>query len=253
MELIVFIFGLIVGSFLNVLIYRLPRGLSFAKSRSFCPKCKAKISWYDNIPLLSFVLIRGRCRFCKKPISVRYPAVELLTGVLFFLSYLSHLSFLSYLLFSGLIVIFFTDLKHKIIPDEIVFPLIILFSLRQIVLLFSLSPVTYHLSPILSALGSFGFFLFLYLITKGKGMGFGDVKLAFLMGLVLGFPNVIFALYIAFLTGALTGVILILVGKARLKGVIAFGPFLVTGFVITLFYGQQINRIFQTFFGLYHN
>ena len=136
--------GLLIGSFLNVLIYRLPRGLSFTKGRSFCPKCKKQINFSDNIPLMSFVLLKGRCRFCHSSISWRYPVVELTTGVLFVLAAQNKLGrlgelrllgvgdfLLTILLFSGLIVIFFIDLEHQIIPDEIIFPLIVLFSLRQ--------------------------------------------------------------------------------------------------------------------------
>lgn len=255
-RVVVFFCGLVVGSFLNVLVYRLPRGLGFVKGRSFCPKCKKKIAWFDNIPLLSFFLLRGKCRRCKKQISIRYPLVELLTGVLTILIFnfkfeiLNQYQILNFeflidfvlilLLFWGLVVIFFVDLEHQIIPDEIIIPLIIIFLLREFISFFFLSPNPYNLSPIFSAVGAFLFFFLIYLATKGKGMGFGDVKLAFLMGLALGWPRIILAFYLAFLTGALTGVILILRKKAKLKQKIAFGPFLALATVISILWGEKI-------------
>jgi len=239
MRLIIFVFGLVTGSFLNVVIYRLPRGLGFVKGRSFCPKCKRKISWFDNVPLISFILLKGHCRFCRKPISLRYPLVELLTGGIFYLSYLSHLSFLSYPLFCGLIVIFFIDLEHQIIPDEIVTPLSILFFLYFLITDRQLLITNYLITGIVSFL----FLYSIYLLTKGKGMGFGDVKLAFLIGLVLGWPKVVVAFYLAFLTGAFFGIILILLGKAKLKQKIAFGPFLVFSTIVSFLWGEEIVRL----------
>lgn len=265
---IVFILGLCVGSFLNVLIYRLPRGLKFVKGRSFCPECKRKINWFDNVPLISFILLKGRCRYCHSPISLRYPVVELLTGVLFVLgafsqlgnlSHLSHLSWtetiLTWVLFSGLIVIFFVDLEHQIIPDDVVAPLIILFSLRQFFPLptsfSSFSLLTSHFSSFVSGIGSFLFMFSIYIITKGQGMGFGDVKLAFLIGLVLGYPKIIVAFYLAFLTGAFVGVILILVRKAKFGQKIAFGPFLCLATTVTYLWGEKFLEIIKKFLFLY--
>ncbi len=248
----IFILGLSIGSFLNVLIYRLPRSLKLT-GRSFCPKCKKKIRWYDNVPLLSFFLLRGRCRFCRSPISVLYPVVELLTGGLFLLTVFlipdlnskfqipnsNYLLIFTYYLFliSSLIVIFFTDLKHRIIPDQIIYPTILITLLYQITSNQLL--ITNHF---FAAFGAGLFFLILHLITRGKGMGFGDVKLAFLMGLILGPAKVIFAFYLAFLTGALTGVILILAKKKKFGEQIPFGPFLSGATIITLFWGEEIIK-----------
>jgi len=246
----IFILGLSTGSFLNVLIYRLPRSLKLT-GRSFCPKCKKKIFWYDNIPVLSFLLLRGKCRHCHSPISKYYPVVELLTGVLFLITAIllfgqeirdmryeiRFFFLLTYHLFliSSLIVVFFTDLRHRIIPDQLIYPTIIIAFIFQA---YSLRSTVY--SCLLAAFGAGLFFLLLHLITRGKGMGFGDVKLAFLMGLVLGPLRVILALYLAFLTGAFTGVILILAKKKKFGEQIPFGPFLVGSTIVALFWGQEI-------------
>jgi len=160
----------------------------------------------------------------------------LLAGALFYLSYLSHLSFLSYLLICGLVVIFFIDLEHQIIPDEIVIPLSVLFLGYRL-----LTNIQYLISNFLiTGIVSFLFLYLIHLLTKGKGMGLGDVKLAFLMGLVLGFPKIVVAFYLAFLTGAFVGVILILLSRAKLKQKIAFGPFLVFGTIFSLLWGEKI-------------
>jgi len=236
MKWVVLALGLVIGSFLNVVIYRLPRGLGFVRGRSFCPKCKHKVNWFDNVPVISFLILKGRCRFCGGKISWRYPLIELLAGALFYLSYLSHLSFLSYLLICGLVVIFFVDLEHQIIPDEIVIPLSILFLGYRL-----LTNIQYLISNFLiTGIVSFLFLYLIHLLTKGKGMGLGDVKLAFLMGLVLGFPKIVVAFYLAFLTGAFVGVILILLSRAKLKQKIAFGPFLVFGTIFSLLWGEKI-------------
>ena len=245
----IFLFGLIIGSFLNVLIYRLPLGLMLT-GRSFCPKCKKKISWFDNVPLLSFFVLGGKCRFCHSPINFQYPAVELTTGVLFVfvLSIYSWQNFqlwsiLGFVytlwLVSALLVIFVIDLKHRIIPDEIVFATIL------ISLPFAIRDTPYAL---LTAFASFLFFFLLHFLTRGKGMGLGDVKLAFLIGLILGFPKSILAFYLAFLTGAIVGVILVLLGKKKLKQAIAFGPFLVASTFFSLFWGDALIRWLTKFF-----
>jgi len=245
----IFLLGLSVGSFLNVLIYRLPRHLSVVWGRSLCPKCRKKIAWFDNLPLLSFVFLKGRCRACRSPISWQYPLVELLTAVLFVLGarpYLSDLSNLgtaqvglTLILFSSLIAIFFIDLEQQIIPDEILLPVAVLFVLS------SLLTTNYWL--LATGIASSLFLFLIWALTKGRGMGLGDVKLAFLMGLVLGYPKVIVAFYLAFLTGAIVGVILILAKKARFGQKIAFGPFLAAATIITVLWGEKILSLAQKF------
>ena len=246
--------GLFVGSFLNVLADRLPRDESVIGGRSHCDKCKKTLKWYDLIPLLSFLYLQGKCRYCHTPLSMHYPAVEVTTGVMFALAviFLPHESIkyqvlsikyfvdLAYYLFiiSSLIVVFFADLKYGIIPDKIVFPAVI------ISFLYLILNTQYLILPhVLSAVSASLFFLALFLITKGRGMGFGDVKFAFLMGLILGFPGIAIALYIAFLTGAIIGCILIVWKKKKLSGTkIPFGPFLVLGTIVSLFFGEIIMQ-----------
>ncbi len=248
--LLLFLFGICVGSFLNVVIDRLPHNKSIFFGRSHCDSCKKKLSPLDLVPLLSFFFLGGKCRHCHKKISVQYPLIELLTGAMFVLTVflslqstvysLQQIALLGYDLFiiSCLIAIFFIDLKYGIIPDEIIY------LLSFITFLYLVLNTKYLLLPnLFSAIISFLFLFFIYFLTKGKGMGFGDVKLAFFMGLFLGFPKIITAFYVAFLTGAALSIILILLGKKKFKGsTIAFGPFLVIGTYISLFWGEQIIR-----------
>lgn len=238
-EVVLFILGLAVGSFLNVLIYRLPHNLS-PLGRSFCPNCRKQIKWQDNIPLISFFLLDGKCRFCRSPISWQYPVVELVTGILFILSILSSMDSIYYLfIVCVLIVVFFTDLRYGIIPDKVTYPAIFvslayLFIIRDSLFIFHLA----------SAIGASGFLWLLNRITHGRGMGLGDVKLAFLMGLFLGFPKIVVAFYAAFLTGALVSLILIFSGRKRFGQTLPFGPFLAFGTLLALFLGQEIIQRF---------
>lgn len=255
----IFIAGLFIGSFLNVLADRLSREESVIKGRSYCEKCKKKLAWLDLIPLFSFIFLKGKCRYCKAKLSFYYPAVELTTGIMFAITYffvLNNLQFLInfqsifnfqfsitliYYLFiiSSLIVVFFADLKYGIIPDKVIFPAILI---SLVYLLFN------HQSLIINHLFSAGsaclFFLALFFGTKGRGMGFGDVKFAFLMGLILGFPDIVIGLYAAFLTGAVAGCILVLCrGKKILGATIPFGPFLVFGAISAIFLGEKILQV----------
>ena len=266
----VFFFGLIVGSFLNSIIYRLstgaPHQLLFKSggglSRSFCPDCRHTLSWQDLIPLLSFLILKGKCRYCQKPISRQYPLVELVTGILFLLIFnytFPNLLAIGYwlLVTSFLIIIFVYDLKHYIIPDKIIYPAIataFLYQLFRILEfgnwnLFGIWNLEFGiLRPILSAVLASGFFLIIVLISQGKWMGAGDIKLAFLMGLFLSFPKILVALFLAFFIGAIIGVGLVVSRKKTLKSEVPFGPFLVTGTFIALFWGENIINWYLNFF-----
>lgn len=257
-----FLIGLFIGSFLNVLVDRLPREETIIKGRSYCEYCKKILRWYDLVPLLSFLQLKGKCRYCKHKLSFYYPLLELATGVLFalvvFLPVFQTLSYnlqtvvniLYYLfIFSALIAIFFTDLKYGIIPDKVVFSAVIAVVLYLLVSYnFDLNGLKLLLfSNTLSALGAFLFFYFLYFITNKKGMGFGDVKLSFLLGLILGFPDIIVSLYLSFLTGAFVALILVIWRKKHFFGTaVPFGPFLVIGTLITIFFQQPLLSIIRT-------
>lgn len=261
--LIFFFSGLAVGSFLNCVIYRLEIESSFLRGRSFCPHCKHVLAWYDLIPLLSFILLRGRCRYCQKEISWQYPLVELATGLLFVLIVNNQLSTINfqilvstfYFLLSTffLIIIFVYDLKHYIIPDKVIYPAIVVaivwLGLNSI--FFNSHPKFYLLNSIFSALGAALFFWAIVLVSKGKWMGLGDIKLAFLMGLFLGFPKILVALFGAFLIGAIIGLGLVATKKKTLESEVPFAPFLVAGTFIAMFWGESLISWYLSLFLFY--
>ncbi len=245
-----FFFGLIVGSFLNSIIYRLSIEESFLFKRSYCPRCKHILNWQDLFPVFSFLILRGKCRYCHQKISWQYPLVEILTGLIFLLifnlqSSIYNLPFLIFNLIIScfLIVIFVYDLKHYIIPDKVVYPAIAISFLYRIIFNFQFQISNY----LYSALGAAAFFLIIVLISQGKWMGVGDIKLAFLMGLILGWPNILVALFLAFLIGAIIGLMLIAFGKKKLKSEVPFAPFLVTGTFLALFLGERIINFYFKF------
>ncbi len=243
-HLVAFLFGLAVGSFLNCLIYRLENNQSFLKGRSFCPRCRHNLSWPDLVPILSFLSLGGRCRYCKKSISWQYPLVELGTGLLFLFIFSFHLAIFHYLIVPFLVVIFVYDLKHYLIPDKIIYPAILLAFFCDA--LFNFPDLTLGYLP--AALAAAAFFLAIIFLSRGKWLGWGDVKLAFLMGLILGWPNILLALFLGFATGAIIGVGLIAAGKKSLKSAVPFGPFLVTGTLLTLFWGGAVINWYLSLF-----
>ncbi len=234
---LIFILGLSVGSFLNAVIYRLEKKKPISFDRSHCPHCRAVLKWHDLIPVISFILFSGKCRYCRKRISFQYPLVELAAGLLFLITFNSFgysLVALYYLIIiSFLIIIFVYDFRHYLIPDKIIYPAIIIAFLY----LFSEKDFISHF---LSAILASGFFLLLVLISKGKWIGLGDVKLAFLMGLVLGWPGILIALFISFFSGAIAGLTLIVLGKKKMKSEIPFGPFLVGSTILVIFLNQYL-------------
>ncbi len=229
----IFIFGLTIGSFLNVVILRLEKKESFLKGRSYCPHCKNTLSWFDLVPVFSFIWLGGKCRNCKKRVSWQYPLVELATATVFLLIYNLGLPIFSMLLLwfiaSALVVIFVYDLRNYIIPDVVLFPAII-------------AALPYHISVhyLLAAGLASGFFLAIFLISRGKWMGFGDVKLAILLGLLLGFPNILAGLFLAFFFGAITGIASIVLNKKGLKSEMPFAPFLIFGTFLAMFWGSNL-------------
>lgn len=292
--------GLAIGSLLNVLvsrfnpekpheIYRLLRG------RSFCPFCKEKLKWFELIPLLSFIFLKGRCRYCGKRISWRYPLVELLTALIFlgvswrflkfpfFTFYLYSSNFLISFLISLLIFIFLIyssillalallDLYYYLLPDKIVFPAIGFAILVDLFLarLARFSPQNFYpqcglnflgpfidyfnckiphlLSYFLGALLIAGFFFLLYFLSRGRALGFGDVKFGVFLGLMLGLTNGLFALIISFIIGALVALVLLVLKKKKIGDQVPFAPLLVLGVLITIFWGEfLVNSYFSLF------
>lgn len=246
-----FLIGIFLGSFLGVVIDRVPQKKTILYGRSACDFCGHTLSAFDLVPILSFISLRGKCRYCHKKLSFLYPSFEIFTGIVFAGFYLflgqptTLLPFLSYLLLCGIFLTFFalfmTDLQRGVLPNGlIIFDLIlVLFSL------FIALPVQQMLPYILSGISAGTFFLFIILITKGKGMGMGDMKLAFLIGFFLGFPHILVALYAAFLTGAGVAIILIVVGKKKFRGgTISFGPFLILGTMVAYFWGDLLWHYF---------
>ena len=253
MAILLIVVGMATGSFLGALTFRLPRGQTIVKGRSLCPHCKRKIAWHDNIPLFSYLILGGRCRHCDKEISKRYPFIELSTGLVFLGTYLLldncsgelaqtlcswkaslKLLTLPFLLFvaSVMITIFVIDLEQKLIPDELS-----LFGF--IVVLVAAIFLASFFANVFSGLLVSVILLLIHLVTNGRGMGLGDVKLALFAGTFLGWPYALIWLFIAFLTGAQVGIILILVGKASFGKQIPFGPFLIFSFFITVILGQN--------------
>ena len=255
----IFFFGTIIGSFLNCIIWRLYAKKSFVKGKSLCSNCQHPLRWFDLIPLFSFLFLQGRCRYCKRPISWQYPLVEFSTGLLFLTPFLIIPPFFSdlflfetlhyFFITSVLIIIFVYDLKHFLIPDKILLPAIFIsffyYLLRSIYLFFFYKNPTALLNfsyALLSGTLFSLFFLCLYLISSGKWIGLGDVKLGFFLGLILGWPKIIPSLFITYLIGGIIGIGLIVFKKKKPKSEIPFAPFLITGFFIAFFFGQDLIR-----------
>ena len=260
----IFIFGLTIGSFLNCLIWRLHKKEGML-NRSYCPKCRKQIDWYDNIPVLSFIFLRGKCRHCGKKISWQYPVVEIITGILFLLAFFENFEFrilnfesilnFDFLIFdiplllnsyfliltlkywfliSVMIVIFIYDLRWYLILDKVVLPAcLIVFALNCFL------GISWQNMLISGIIGS-SFFLIQFLISRGRWIGGGDIRLGLLMGLALGWPNVLTAIFLAYLIGSVVGVGLILSGRKQWSSKVPLGVFLSTATIIVLFWGEII-------------
>lgn len=246
---IVFLFGACWGSFLNVCIYRIPAELSVIKPRSRCPKCMTNLAWKDNIPIFGWLLLRGKCRYCKVPISARYPAVELLTAILFVLVWLRFpydvLLLPYWLMVFGLLLGTFVDIDEMWLPDRCTIGGMIVGPIFSF-LIPSMHGVEGHVDGLIKSLigMAFGFGLFWAisglgrLILKKDAMGFGDVKLMGALGAFLGLESVIFITFVSSLVGAVIGVALIALGKRELQSKIPFGPYIALAAMIWLLGGS---------------
>jgi len=243
-SLVIFLFGLIIGSFINCLIYRLKNKKSLG-GRSFCPKCKKQINWYDNIPLLSYFLLRAKCRWCREKISFQYPLVELITAILFLVVFLAtyNLQLTTYNLLlilrnwtftAFLIIIFLYDLKYYLIPDKISLPAMV------VALIFNIFLYNIFINYLLAALIAGGFFFLQFIISKGKWIGGGDIRLGLLIGLMLGWPNILVALIISYILGSIIGLGLIIAKRATMKSPVPLGTFLSIGAFVSLLWADKI-------------
>lgn len=244
----VFLFGLVAGSFLNVLIHRLPRGESVAFPGSHCPACGAAIRPYDNVPVFSWLVLRGRCRSCRAPISIRYPVVELANGLLWAAVYTRAPGWADlatgFFLCSAAIALLAIDADFRILPDKI--------TLTGIVVGFALSFFSHWRTPLSSlggiALGAGGLYAIAFLYEKLKkveGMGMGDVKMLGMVGALLGPWGVVVTVLLASLAGSLTGLLLVAVRRGSLTTALPFGVFLALGAVAALFWGTPIIELYR--------
>ena len=247
--LIAFLFGLCIGSFLNVCIHRIPESKSIVRPGSMCPNCGHHIRFYDNIPVLSYAVLGGRCRSCRIPISLRYPAVELLTGLLaaaVLLKFGPTVSALVYFAFAAvLIAITFIDLDHRIIPDIISLPGIPIFFLAAL-----LVPEVSIKDSVLGFLvggGSLFLVAWIYqLLTHKEGMGGGDIKLLAMMGTLIGWQGVLFTIFVSSALGTVVGLGVMAATRGNMKLAVPFGPFLSVGALAYLFYGPQLVHWYFT-------
>lgn len=240
-----FIFGLIFGSFLNVVIIRWDDWMSILVSRSKCPNCKTQLKWYDLIPIISFLSISGKCRYCQKPVSWQYPVVELVTALLVTLGYtfffpalgdvtLIVISFIAYLIVVGLMVtVFFHDLYEMMVPDLMAYILLFVAIILGVAL-YGWQPTLYGL-----LIGVLPIALLVY-PSKGVWMGEGDVKIAAALGAFVGYPGAITYIALAFLIGGIYGVLAIILKRVKMRTAVPFAPFLIVAAITTFFYGEQI-------------
>lgn len=258
--ILIFIFGMCIGSFLNVVVLRSHAGKKFTWGRSVCPKCQHVLSWQENIPLLSFMGLRGKCAQCHKKISWQYPVVELVTGVLFLFSFLSlgnqevfisscfNICLLIFYLItvSFLVLIFVYDLKYTEIPDKISLPAILVIFILQIVLFvlknnFEPALLLKHVGGLfLAALVISGFFAIQFFLSKGKWIGGGDIRLGFLMGVMLDWPYGLVALFLAYIIGLIICLPLLVLGKKKMQSEVPMGVFLTAATFIILIWGDKL-------------
>jgi len=242
-SIIAFIFGSVIGSFLNVCIWRMPREESVVFPPSHCPNCHYRIRWYDNIPLLSYAILKGKCRGCGTHISLQYPLVELLNGVLtlsLFLRFGLSIPFLVLFIFSSaLVVVTFIDIEHQIIPDEISISGIVIGFIAS----FFIQGHSWLNSLLGILLGGGSLLLVAYLyhwLTKKEGMGGGDIKLLAMMGAFLGWKSIPFIIFTSSLFGSMVGITIMMIQKKNSKLAIPFGPYLAFGALLYVFYGRQL-------------
>lgn len=247
---VVFVSGLVVGSFINCLVWRQNNNMRISVGRSQCPSCCRTLSWWENIPLFSYFYLGKRCRVCKKPIPGYYPLVEFFTGLLFLHAYatiIRHYSsdwvFLTreLIMLSVLIIIFISDVLYKVIWSSVIWTGLISVFVINLLLREEI------LGMLIGLVIGGGFFLFQYAVSNGRWIGGGDVRFGAMMGVWLGWPVIIIALMFAYITGALSGVAMIALGKKKWASAVAFGPYLVIATFIAHYFGGSIIEYMQNF------
>lgn len=246
--IVIILLGLVIGSFLNVCIFRFPRGESIVYTPSHCPSCGMRLNVFDLVPVLNYLFLKGRCRYCNIKISLRYPFIELLTAAVFCITYLNmglSIYLVKYLFFFfSLIIIIFIDLDHEIIPNELVMLILFWGFIWQLV-----RPEISFFEALGGSLIGGGTLLFIALLSRG-GLGGGDIKLMFAAGLYLGPVMTGLALFISFLSGAVTGILLILFKIKKRREFIPFGPFLSLGIFIAVLWGLNMVNGYMRLTGL---
>ncbi len=268
-SVIIFVFGAVIGSFLNVLIYRLPIGMDFKKGNSICPNCKHQLYWKDLFPLFSWIFLGGKCRYCKEPISKQYPIVEAINGACYVLVYIflcggaqisgGNISFSDLglslklvgfmIFFSCLLVASWVDFKHQIIPDSMWISIFAggLFIVGDALITGQFSK-DWIVARIIGLFAVSGMFFIVALVTGGRAMGGGDIKLMAAVGFVLGWKAVLISLFLSAFLGVLFSIGRKIIFKQEMKGVVPFGPFLAMASAVCAFVGEDI---FNAYLGLF--
>lgn len=233
-----FTLGLIFGSFYNVVGIRLPQNIPFANDRSRCPGCGSQLHWKDNIPFLSYLHLRGKCRYCQMPISPLYPVMELTTGLLFAVSFLRYgfqvELLVSLLLVSMLVIIFVADIRYMLIPNKV-----LLFFLPIFVAMRFIAPLDPWWYPAVGLLIGYGI-IFLVILVSGGGMGAGDMKLFAVLGVVLGMEKVLLAFFLSCLIGTVAGILLLSFRIIKRKQPVPFGPYIAVGSILAYYFGDSL-------------
>lgn len=243
---IIFIYGACIGSFLNVVIYRVPNNISIARGRSYCPKCNQKIKNYDLIPILSYILLRGKCRNCKDSISIRYPLIELFTGIIAVITFVARgfslEAVIIFLVAAILIAIAMIDFDTMTIQDELVIAImplaLVMVYLQNDISILSRIIAFFEISIPMVILNCF----------VQDSFGGGDVKLISVCGIMLGWQNTLLAMFIAILIGGFYAIYLLVSGKSKKGAHIAFGPYICIGVYIAMIYGNEIISMYLNLF-----
>lgn len=247
---LILLYGLIIGSFLNVCIYRIPKEESISFPPSHCGSCGKKINWYDNIPVFSYIVLKGRCRNCRDIFSLQYPLIEILNAIIYIILFKRFglgIDFVFYsLILSTLIVVFFIDLKYMIIPDKLIITIVIFEVLHKIGLYFTDKQINLKTS-LLGALLA-GLLFLIIVIVSGGGMGDGDITLISSLGFILGVKLILLNIFLSFLIAAIVSIALLGLQIKTRKDPIPFGPFIILAFFIVLLFGEAIIDLYIKLF-----